>query len=149
MNPDWESSFSGPKRDDGSRKRGLIDEDRTTTTRSLSIYTIGDMKFFWVTTGVVAVNGSATVYLTSNGTAGGDNLFTNSPLVSVRYDGNGEAGGFVRGQGPEKPGSAYIARDRGDIWVDEKWIASNEVFAVVVTNKSGSAADFVVKAQGV
>jgi len=144
-----ESAFGSTRREEGPRKRGLVDDDRRTSTRSFSIDTIGDLKILHVTTGVIAVDGSTTVYLTNDGRASGSNLYTKKPAVTVEYDGNGEAGGFVRGHGNEKPDSSYRARNRGDIWYDVHWVGNNEVMAVTVTNKSSAAADFVVTANGV
>jgi len=144
------TAFEGVLRDEGPKKRGLVDDDRRTGTKSLSIDTIGDLKLMWITTGVIANDGEATVYLTRNGEARGAGMYTKYPTsVDVRRDGNASAGGFARGQGPEKPSSTYLARDRGDVWNDVKWIPNTEVFAVVVTNKSGVASDFIVTAQGV
>ncbi len=144
-----DSNFNPVMRDEGPRKRGLVDDDRRDGDRSLSIDTFGDLKLFWATTGVVADGAEATVYLTRNAKAQGASMFTKRPQVSVERDGNASAGGFARGQGPEKPSSSYVARDRGDVWRDVKWISNTEVFAVVVTNKSGVASDFIVTAQGV
>jgi hypothetical protein len=144
-----DSAFGNVVMAGGPRKYGLVDEDRRTASRSFSIDTIGDFKMLHVTTGVVAAEGSATVYLTRSGNARGENVFTKRPVVSVEYDGNADAGGFVRGQGNEKPASKYIARFRGDIWYDVHWVANTEVLAVTVTNKSGTARDFIVTANGV
>ena len=141
--------WRGP--DVGARKRGLIDEDRRTSTRSFSIDVIGDLKIMYLTTGVLADDGEGTVYLTVNGGARSDGMFSKKPIVEVKRDGNAQAGGFVRGQGQEKPDSAYLARDRADVWVDTAWVTNDgsACYAVTVTNKSGVASDFIVTALGV
>lgn len=138
--------------EDSPRVRSLVDLDRrdVNQSKSLSIDVLGDFKIFQTTTGVIADDASATVYLTANGSPTGEPFYSSKkPLITVGRDGNAQAGGFVRGHGPEKPGSSYCSRHRNDVWLDIDWMPNAEVWAVTVTNKSGTAADFVVSAQGV
>lgn len=148
---DKESAFTTVPMNVGPKRRGVIDRDRRTASKSIGVTTIGDFKMMWVTTGVVADDAAATVYLTYDGEATGTAVFTstNRPTLSVEYDANASAGGFIRGQGAEEPSSAYRARNRGDLWYDVHWVANPGVLAVTVTNKSGADADFIVTASGV
>lgn len=128
-------------------KRGLIDVDRRDGDKSLSIDAMGDLKFFWATTGNVAAAGVQDVYLTTNAEAGGEGLFSKVPSVVVYADQDSPQGELPRGHGPLGATGSYCVAPHGTATID--WSVQAKCFYVRVTNDTGTARDFVVTAQGV
>lgn len=132
----------------GPVRQGLVDEDRRSGRKtSLSIDTIGDLKFYWGTTGILGSTSTKDVYLTGNGEVGGESLYTKVPQVVVYADESAEAGGFPRGQGPVGPGYAYSGDPHSDFLV--KWDTTNKKWFVRVDNTTGKSRDFAVSVMGV
>lgn len=128
-------------------RRALIDTDRRTDSRSLSIETVGDQKFFHGTTGVLAAGSNYRLYLTGNGKVGGERFFDKTPAVSVYKDDDAAAGGLPRGQGPLGPGYSFnISPHTGFV---TSWDKVNEKWYVKVTNSTSVSCDFLVVARGI
>ncbi len=133
---------------DDQRRRSLVDTSRKDgSLKSYSVETLGDFKFFWGTTGVVAVLAKVKVYLTVTNEVAGANLYTKVMAIQVLYDGEATAGGFLRGQGPLSPTSTYVGVPHSD-W-ELRWDVTEKKWYVEVENTLSTTRDFAVHTQGI
>lgn len=129
-----------------TRVRRISRLSRETGEDPLLVERHGDTVKVSASTGSVAADGTVTVYLTENRTARGKNLFRSEPIVQVERDRDGTPGGLVRAGEPRSPSVSM------DLVLHTNrrvcWDGANEVWSVVVTNDSGSAAGFHLTAMG-
>jgi len=128
-------------------RRRFVRQTRLTGDVPLSIDSIGDARIFRLATGDVTDSGTTTIYFTENAQVGGRNIFTPLPTVSVLKDKNVTSGGLPRADAPLAPSKNMNLTPHTNFEIC--WFGPNEVWGVVITNDTGSTANFVVDATGV
>jgi hypothetical protein len=107
---------------------------------------IGDMAIVDVSTGEVASGSTTIVYLTDNGESGGKSLFGQMPFVQVASDRDRTPGGLSRAGSPPSPSKALNLTLGAS--ADVCWIPGASTWGVEITNSTGAATGFSVKAWG-
>lgn len=129
-----------------------IEQDRRGAKRPLVIERIGDLVFFWATTGLIASGASAAVYLSDTAEARGAGAFSRKPLVLASRDEVGFTGiGMTRAADPLSPGENYsvsVNVNSNYSWT-VSWDTVHLLWKVVVANSTGTTRDFLVEAWGV
>ena len=118
---------------------------------ALRIVEFGAMKFFWSCTGTVDSGATKLVPLTENRMLGGVGLFEAAPMASVYRNNAVEFPTMGRAGRPNKSNMEYSVRSdmAESVAFSVLWHQGSESWVVEVENSTGSAADFLVVAQGV
>jgi hypothetical protein len=127
-----------------------IDRIGSSSGKPLTIVKVGEIALFWASTGPIADDGTAIVYFTDNGAAGGEGVYENRPLLDVKWAPTGET--FTRAAGVRGASDSFRALDQGGdnvFYRDLEWVRNNECWRVTITNKTGASRDFSVMAVGV
>lgn len=127
--------------DERTRVKRVLEVSREDGQDPLRISRIGDETRFEAATKEVASAATVTVWLTQNRGARGGSLFRTKPFVEVERT----TETLIRAGGPSSPSKNLDLTLHTNRMVC--WDGANEVWKVVITNDSGAAAFFHVKAR--
>lgn len=135
-----------------TERRAGVDQDRRTGKRPVVVERVGDITFFWATTGMLVSGSTATVYFTDTAEARGQSLYTRMPQVEVwRNEILNSGVGMVRAANPLSNTDLFRVR-ANYVWNYYKEVFWDEVhftWGCVVSNSVGVTQDFLVQATGV
>ena len=132
--------------DQRSKARVVRNATRTDGKLPYKVEVIGDVVIVDASTPALAAAATVIVYLTSNGLSGGGSLFGSMPFVQVTSDRDRTPGGLARAGAPPNPTTAMNLTL--GVAADVCWIPGASTWGVEITNSTGAATGFSVKAWG-
>lgn len=135
-----------------TERRAGVDQDRRSGKRPLVVERVGDITFFWATTGMLVSGATATVYFTDTAEPRGVGLYTRIPQVTVSRNEILNSGvGMVRAANPLSNTSPFRVRVNAawNYYWEVFWDEVHFTWGVVVSNSVGVTQDFLVQGVGV
>lgn len=135
-----------------TERRAGVDQDRRTGKRPLVVERMGDITFFWATTGMLVSGATALVYFTDTAEVRGTSLYTRIPQVVVSRNEILNSGvGMVRAANPLSNTSPFRVRVNAawNYYWEVFWDEAHLAWGCVVSNSVGVTQDFLVQAVGV